>query len=112
MMERATICDFKNTLLLQASSHTTDGLWILSGACLKLPDGCSDEELGLALQVVLGRSQQGVPHPSEWGSLLAPLLAGAGVNSWRTFSRTASWVSSPQIGSAFEDAEQLNTWME
>ncbi len=37
----------------------------------------------------LNASEEGVPHPTNWSGLLAPLLEIAGVKAWSTFTKGA-----------------------
>jgi hypothetical protein len=60
---------------------------------MKLPDTCSDAELGDAAVAALDASQGGVPTPSP-GDMrgLGPLLRAAGVKSRGTFAKGAALV--------------------
>jgi hypothetical protein len=83
----------KGAILMHASSRTTDGVWILTGVCVKLPADTGDATVGAAVRARLAESQNGVPHPKIWKGLFDPVLEAAGVKSWGVFVRGASSVS-------------------
>lgn len=73
-------------LLVQASSRTDQGVWILDGDVFELASDADEEALGQVVSTALQQSST-VPHPTQWGGLMKPLLTKAGVKSWRTFVR-------------------------
>ena len=95
-MKRATAYIRSNTFVIHASSRTSDGVWILTEPCIRLPTNCSDEQLGNAVLSALGGPEDGVTPPSQWRGLLDPLLNAAGVKSWKTFAKSASCVEIEQ----------------
>lgn len=88
-MKRATVYRRGPALLVHPSSRTTDGVWILSEPCVRLPSDCSDVEMGNAVLSALEGSKSPVPHPSQWKRVLEPLLKAAGVEAWKTFAKSA-----------------------
>jgi len=74
-------------------SRTTDGVWISAEPVLKLDERASEEDIASIILRCLERSRLNVPHPTDWGSVVTPLLEQAGVKSWRMFVRDASCVT-------------------
>ncbi|MCB9787674.1 MAG: hypothetical protein H6744_13410 [Deltaproteobacteria bacterium] len=91
-MKICEVYERRGRMLVQASSQTDQGVWILQGDVHALPSDCTDEELGSVVLAALAQSSR-VPHPTSWGGLTAALLAAAGVKSWKTFAKTAKNVS-------------------
>jgi hypothetical protein len=89
-MRLATVCLRETRFFLHASSRTTAGVWVLSGACSALDAAASDEELGTAVKFALSTSRTNVEHPTSWDGLFDPVLELAHVDSWPTFVRGAS----------------------
>lgn len=92
-MRTAAVFRRDNRYILHACSRTTDGVWILSGPCVVLPDECTDLALGQAIEAALVASVVGVPHPRDWQSVVEPLLSAASVRSWRSFMKGAAHLS-------------------
>jgi hypothetical protein len=44
---------------------------------------------GKYIREVLKHSQEGIPHPTEWGNFLRPFLKHVGARSWKKFAETA-----------------------
>lgn len=89
LMKRATVYQRGAVILVHASSRTTDGVWILSEPCIRLPSDCGDAAMGLAVMSALEASQSSVPHPTQWKGLVEPLLRAAGVRTWKAFAKSA-----------------------
>jgi hypothetical protein len=94
MRKRAEIYHRRACYFLHPSSRTVDGFWVLTEPCVKLPDACSDAELGDAAVAALGASRNEVPNPprGDTTSVLGPLLRAAGVKSWSSFAKGTSSV--------------------
>jgi hypothetical protein len=90
MMKAATVYRRSSALLLHSSSKTTAGLWIATAPFLRVESGSAQAAKGEAALAVLNASQEGVPHPTNWSGLVAPLLELAGVKSWATFMKGAA----------------------
>lgn len=88
----ATVYSRRRKVYMHASSQTTDGVWILTEPIVSLDGRATDEEIGSAVQATLKQSRVGIPHPTNWTGLLAPLLNAAGVRSWSKFAETATCV--------------------
>ncbi|SRR6266705_305001 len=80
-------------IYIQAFSKTKNGVWIASGPVYVVEEKNSDQ-LGQKALDALGRSRQGVPHPTqaEWKAIQEPMLQAAGVKSWTTFAKGAKAV--------------------
>ncbi len=102
MMQRATVYSRSGSVLMHASSRTTDGVWILSEPCLRLDDDSSNEELGEAVRRVLAGSSSPVRHPTQWKGLFEPMLRVAGVKSWKAFSKNTLCVQVELDGDRLE----------
>ena len=92
MKKMCTVYERRGMLYLQASSQTEEGVWVLDGGVSELPSNAPDETLGEAVRSALLQSK-GVPHPTRWDRLMEPLLASAGVKSWKTFVNGTRCVS-------------------
>jgi hypothetical protein len=90
MMRAATVYRRGNALYLNSSSRTTAGLWIATAPFLRVESGSALTARGEAALAALNASQEGVPHPTNWSELVAPLLELAGVRSWATFMKGAA----------------------
>src|SRR3989338_4755350 len=95
-MKRAIVYQRWSVILVHPSSRTTEGVWILSIPCVRLPTDCSDAELGEARQSALEGSKASVPHPTQWNGVLEPLLKVADVGAWKTFAKSAVCVEVEQ----------------
>src|SRR5215475_1696620 len=91
-MKRAAVFLRKKQFFVHAFSQTTDGVWIVWAPCLAVPQSGSDEDLGRAICAALEGSRAQVPHPTQWNGILKPLLDLAGVKSWTTFAKDATYV--------------------
>jgi len=74
-------------------NKTTAGAWIGAEPIVKLPRDAPAAVLGTTVIELLAASTGPVPHPTDWKKLLEPLLAAAGVKSWRTLAAGAKSVS-------------------
>lgn len=101
-MKLATAYRRGSAVLVHPSARTTDGVWILSEPCVRLPSDCSDVELGDAVLSALKGSKSPLPHPTEWKGVLEPLLDAAGVRSWKTFAKCAACVEVAALAGELE----------
>lgn len=96
---------------IRAISETVAGVGISSGppfvAALDKP-----EDIASALQEALQYSKPGVPHPSreKLNHIFDPVLAIAGVGSWRTFSKGARCVDIRVEGDSVRLIPTRNLW--
>lgn len=88
-MRCATVYLRNEDLIVHAMSRTTDGVWILTQPCGRLPADVANELLGRASRKALNASQSRVPHPTDFKEVVAPLLQAAAVKSWAAFARSA-----------------------
>jgi hypothetical protein len=91
-MQYASAYEWHGRIFLHPDSRTTTGLWVGSE-----PNASADPgnvvELGRAILLALSGSKDGVPHPSIWEDLSAPMLKFAGAKSFRDFFGSARCVS-------------------
>lgn len=86
----------QNQHFVVSQSKTTDGLWIVSAPITAISRSAGDAELGSLVKEALDRSSEGVPHPSNWKNVLAPLLEIAKVKSWGAFIKSLALVEISQ----------------
>lgn len=86
-MKSATVYSRLGRFYVHASSRTTAGVWIATPPFIQVEAGATSSDLGRSVFQALSSSQSEVPHPTKWSSLMAPLLAHAGVKTWETFTR-------------------------
>lgn len=79
----------RGNFLLLPLSRLIDGGWVNDEPVHSYPLEVSDHELGIAITEAISQSRGGVPTPTNWKAVLAPLLAAAGVRSWSAFQRSA-----------------------
>lgn len=91
-MKVCEVFERKGKLLVQTSSRTSLGVWVLDGDVAVLAAGVPPDEIGSTVLRALARSSV-VPHPTSWDHLTTGLLSAAGVRSWRTFSKGTRSVS-------------------
>ena len=91
-MKSATVYKRGNALYFQSSSKTTAGVWIATAPFFKIEIDVTSSAKGEAILQALHASQEGVPHPTNWAGILTPLLELAGVKSWATFMKNATYV--------------------
>ena len=91
-MKAATAYKRGNALYLHSSSKTTAGVWIATPPFTKVDTDALASSKGEAILQAIWGSQEGVPHPTNWKTLIDPLLALAGVKSWGTFMKNAACV--------------------
>jgi hypothetical protein len=84
-MKRASVYARRGVMLVCPSSRTTDGVWVVTKPVAVVPGDASDADLGATVKASLDQSAENVPHPDEWDAVLQPLLAAAGVKSWKAF---------------------------
>jgi hypothetical protein len=90
-MQHADAYEWRGRIFLHAYSKTTVGLSVLSQPVLAA-DPRDPSELGRAILLALAGSKKGVPHPSIWENVSAPLLELAGAKSRSAFFRSARCV--------------------
>ncbi|WP_412065823.1 hypothetical protein [Rhizobium sp. SYY.PMSO] len=75
-------------VLIQANLPTTTGLMIASGPVHTAPHDNPDA-VGEALRAALSLPYDTLPHPHQdkWPSVQTPMLAAAGVRSWKTLAK-------------------------
>jgi len=90
-MQHADAYEWRGRIFLHAYSKTTVGLSVLSQPVLSA-DPRDPQELGRAILLALAGSKEGVPHPSIWDDLSAPLIKFAGAKSRSAFYGSARCV--------------------
>lgn len=98
MMKAATVYQNGSVVCFHSSSKTTAGLWIATPPFLRVEPGSAVAAKGEAVLEVLNASREGVPHPTSWGGLIAPLLELAGVKSWAAFMKNAACLNLEVLG--------------
>lgn len=88
-MRRVSVYRRADSYYVQADSNATTGLWVATGDVEVLPTSTQDAELGAAVARRLEHSLRGVPHPTDFNELAAPLL------------KTPTTRDSPRVGYAF-----------
>lgn len=78
-------------VFISASSRTKDGFWIDTGA-IRIAESDDLDAVTEGTRSALNNSRHGVPTPSPGEDLTGPMLAAAGVKSWRTFVSRAKVV--------------------
>jgi hypothetical protein len=103
-MQHANAYDWRGRIFLHASSKTSGGgHWVLDQPILAV-DPSDPPELGRAILAALAGSKQGVPHPSIWNDLSAPLIKLAGAKS-----RSAFFGSARCVGIKYQDGRVIFT---
>src|ERR1700737_3225424 len=90
-MQLADAFEWRGRIFLHAYSKTQVGLSVLSQPVLAA-DPRDPAELGRAILLALAGSKEGVPHPSIWDDICAPLIKLAGAKSRRAFYGSARCV--------------------
>jgi hypothetical protein len=90
-MQHANAFEWRGRIFLHAYSKTPLGLSVLSQPVLAA-DPRDPPELGRAILLALAGSKKGVPHPSIWDDVSAPLIKFAGAKSPRAFYGSARCV--------------------
>ncbi len=80
-------------VLIQANLPTTTGMMIASGPVHAAPHDNPDA-VGEALRAALSLPYETLPHPPQdkWLSVQRPMLAAAGVRSWKTLAKASKAV--------------------
>ena len=91
-MQHASAFEWRGRIFLHAYSKTPVGLSVLSEPVLAA-DPRDPAELGRTILLVLAGSKVGVPHPSIWEDISAPLIKLAGAKSRGAFYGSARSVS-------------------
>lgn len=90
-MKAATIYERKGKLFVHSSSKTVAGLWVISRPVLATEKD-DIALLGRSVKECLAASHECIPHPASFKNLFDPVLALAGVKSFRTFIKSAKCV--------------------
>ena len=91
-MQKASAYEWRGRIFLHAFSKTSGGgPWVL-GPPVLAADPRDPAELGRAILSALAGSKEGVPHPSNWDELLAPLMKLTGAKSSSAFENSARCV--------------------
>jgi hypothetical protein len=90
-MKAATAYERKGQVYIHSLSKTVTGMWIFSEPVLMHPVEDTDR-IGQSLRIALDSMKENVPHPTNWGTLTAPLLNRSGVGSYNTFAKSAKCV--------------------
>ncbi|MEW6350268.1 MAG: contact-dependent growth inhibition system immunity protein [Thermodesulfobacteriota bacterium] len=88
-MKRAGAYKKEQRVYLNPMSETTTGLWIGASPRITLDERESPSTKGKHLREVLGQSQAGVPHPTDWDSFERAFLEEVGAKSWSKFAKGA-----------------------
>jgi hypothetical protein len=81
---------------LHAEGRTSSGLWVPQPPFLRLELSTEDHQLGDAIRAVLISPPTTIEHPRDdaaWKQLALPLYQAAGVKTWRSFAKRASFCS-------------------
>lgn len=89
-MKKAVIYQRKKAYFVRAQSETVTGLWIESEPTIVVASDATPTEIGTAITAALDGARSGVPHPTDWKAVVAPLLARAGVKSYEAFAKSAA----------------------
>lgn len=73
--------------IVDSYSKTSDGFWVGTGACTRLPVDTAAGRLGAAVRDALDRSEQGVPTPPRDADLARPLLEALGLKIYSEYAR-------------------------
>ncbi|MEW6350270.1 MAG: hypothetical protein AB1646_14480 [Thermodesulfobacteriota bacterium] len=76
-------------IYLNPESETTTGLWIGASPTIVVDETAPPSTKGKHLREVLGQSQAGVPHPTDWDAFERAFLNEVGAKSWSRFAKTA-----------------------
>lgn len=90
-------------VLIQANLPTVTGLMIASGPVHAAPHDRPDA-VGEALRAALSLPFEILPHPPQdkWPSVQRPMLAAAGVRSWKALARDSKAVSVTRSGAELQ----------
>jgi len=91
-MQSASAYDWHGRIFLSPLSKTRSGFWVESEPISSFDPG-NLIELGRGILSALAVSKEGVPDPSIWADLCAPLLKSAGAKSSSAFFGSARNVS-------------------
>jgi hypothetical protein len=96
-MQSANAYEWRGRIFLHAYSKTAAGPWVLSQPVLAA-DPRDVPALGRTILLALAGSKEGVPPPSIWDDVSAPLIKFAGAKS-----RSAFYGSARCVGIACQD---------
>jgi hypothetical protein len=88
-MKHAGAYKREGKIYLSPMSKTTTGLWIGTSPRTIFDETERPLVKGKHVKEVLMRSQEGVPHPTDWDSFEQRFLQEVGAKSWRKFAKNA-----------------------
>jgi hypothetical protein len=91
-MPHVSAYEWHGRIFLHPDSKTKSGFWVASEPVSRFDPG-NPIELGRGILCALAGSKEGVPDPSIWADLCAPLLKFAGARSYAAFFGSARCVS-------------------
>jgi len=91
-MQHVSAYEWHGRIFLQPNFKTKSGFWVASEPVSSFDPG-NLIELGRGILSALAVSKEGVPDPSIWADLCAPLLKSAGAKSSSAFFGSARNVS-------------------
>lgn len=101
-MKRAGVVCRPAGVVVHAYSCTTQGVWVTSEPYEVFDANTAVGELADGLRRVLSKSREEVPHPTDWGKTLKPLLRAGAARSWRDFVRGATSVIAEEEAGTIE----------
>jgi hypothetical protein len=84
-MQNATIYLREDSFYIGSNSQTVDGAWIANARLHRIATN-DDRLLGEMTIDALAHSCTGVPHPTDFKALVAPLLTISQQSTWRRFA--------------------------
>jgi hypothetical protein len=97
-MKKVSIYNRKGFWYIHSMSQTVNGLWIGVPPYNMYPDSIGLSNLGDAVNQAFTYSLEGVPHPTDWNQILAPLLELSASKNWSQFMKAAANVEANQDG--------------
>jgi hypothetical protein len=88
-MRSAAIFFRADNVVVHAQHQTTDEFWIAGAPAFRIDRAELATALVKAVKQALDASLNGVENPSNWRSLLAPVLAVARARSWSALARNS-----------------------
>jgi hypothetical protein len=76
-------------VLVHAEHFTTEWLSICGLPAFRIPRGELGARLAEAVHQAFAGCRSGVPHPTDWKAMLAPVLKVAGVRSWNALAKSS-----------------------
>jgi hypothetical protein len=106
----AAVILWRDWLLVHSWSVTTAGVGVASAPFLRVSSDASDEEIGVTVLDAIAGSKRDVPHPSpsDFPSVLKPLLHLAGVRSNTQLMKDARAIDVRRTGEKFQIISTTN----